>query len=34
MSIIQKFYDNLATQYDKLFLDWNATMREQALILD
>ena len=34
MSIIQTFYDNLATQYDKLFLDWNATTREQAVILD
>ena len=22
MSIIQTFYDNLAAQYDKLFLDW------------
>ena len=34
MSIIQTFYDNLATQYDKLFLDWNATTQEQAVILD
>ena len=34
MDIIQKFYDNLASQYDKLFLDWNSTMHEQALILD
>lgn len=34
MSITQSFYDNLATQYDKLFLDWQATTREQALILD
>lgn len=33
MSIIQTFYDNLATQYDKLFLDWQATTQEQALIL-
>ena len=33
MSIIQTFYDNLATQYDKLFLDWKATTREQAEIL-
>ena len=34
MSIIQTFYDNLASQYDKLFLDWNATTQEQAVILD
>lgn len=34
MSIIQTFYNNLATQYDKLFLDWQATTREQAEILD
>ena len=33
MSIIQKFYDNLATQYDKLFLDWQETTQEQAEIL-
>ena len=30
---IQTFYNNLATQYDKLFLDWQATTREQAEIL-
>ena len=34
MDIIQSFYDNLASQYDKLFLDWQATTEEQALILD
>jgi len=34
MDIIQTFYDNLATRYDKLFLDWHATTREQAEILD
>lgn len=34
MSITQTFYNNLATQYDKLFLDWQATTREQAEILD
>ena len=34
MSITQTFYDNLASQYDKLFLDWQAATREQALILD
>ena len=33
MSIIQTFYNNLATQYEKLFLDWQATTREQAEIL-
>lgn len=34
MSIIQTFYDSLASQYDKLFLDWQATTREQAVMLD
>ena len=34
MNITQTFYDNLATQYDKLFLDWDAATREQAEILD
>ena len=33
LSIIQSFYDNLATQYDKLFSDWQATTQEQAEIL-
>lgn len=34
MSVTQTFYDNLATQYDKLFLDWQSTTIEQALILE
>lgn len=34
MNITQTFYDNLATQYDKLFLDWQSTTHEQALILN
>jgi len=34
MDIVQTFYDNLASKYDKLFLDWSKTTREQALILD
>ena len=34
MNIIQTFYDDLASQYDKLFLDWQAASREQAIILD
>ena len=34
MNIIQSFYDHLATQYDKLFLDWQSTTREQAVILE
>jgi len=33
MDIIQTFYDNLASQYDKLFLDWDETINEQATIL-
>lgn len=31
--IIQSFYDNMATQYDKLFLNWRATAGEQARLL-
>ena len=34
MNITQTFYDNMASQYDKLFLDWTATTKEQAVILD
>lgn len=34
MDITQSFYDNMATQYDKLFLDWQAATREQAVILN
>ena len=33
MKMIQTFYDNMAPQYDKLFLDWQATTQEQAVIL-
>lgn len=34
MDITQKFYDNLASQYDKLFLDCQSATQEQALILE
>ena len=34
MDIIQSFYDDLATRYDRLFLDWQATTREQAGLLE
>ena len=34
MNIIQTFYDDMATSYDKLFLNWQAATREQAVILD
>lgn len=34
MNIIQTFYDNLASHYDKLFFDWQATIQEQAVILN
>lgn len=34
MDIIQSFYDNMASQYDKLFLDWHAAAKEQADILE
>jgi len=33
MNITQSFYDNLASRYDKLFLDWTATSREQGELL-
>ena len=34
MDITQTFYDNLASHYDKLFLDWQSTTHEQAVILN
>jgi 2-polyprenyl-3-methyl-5-hydroxy-6-metoxy-1,4-benzoquinol methylase len=34
MSIVQTFYDDMASQYDKLFLDWESTTKEQAVILN
>ena len=34
MNITQTFYDHLASQYDKLYYDWQATTQEQAEILD
>ena len=34
MNIIQTFYDDMATRYDKLFLDWETESDEQAVILD
>lgn len=34
MDITQTFYDSLASQYDKLFFDWQATTKEQAVLLD
>ena len=33
MNIVQTFYDDMASQYDKLFLDWESTTKEQAEIL-
>ena len=34
MSIVQTFYDSLACDYDKLFLNWEEATKEQATILD
>ena len=34
MDITQNFYNNMASQYDKLFQDWQSTVREQADILN
>ena len=33
MDITQTFYDRMAAQYDKLFLDWQSATHEQAVIL-
>lgn len=33
MDIVQSFYDSLAPQYDKLFLDWKSATDQQALML-
>ena len=33
VDIIQTFYNSMASRYDRLFFDWNATTHEQALIL-
>lgn len=34
MNITQSFYNSLASQYDKLFADWQAATQEQAVILN
>jgi len=34
MDITQTFYNNLAAQYDKLFLDWQTTVQKQAALLN
>lgn len=34
MDIVQSFYDNMAAHYDKLFLNWQETTQEQAVILE
>ena len=34
MNITQTFYDNMASHYDKLFMDWQSAAAEQAVILD
>lgn len=34
MNVIQTFYDSLASKYDRLFQDWEAESRAQAVILD
>lgn len=34
MDIVQTFYDDLASSYDRLFKDWTAETRDQACILD
>lgn len=33
MDIVQTFYDNMASEYDKLFSDWEASSNEQGLML-
>ena len=34
MNIVQTFYDEMASQYEKLFLDWDVEAKEQAGILE
>lgn len=34
MDITQEFYNNIASQYDKLFQDWQSSIHEQAVILN
>ena len=34
MDIVQSFYDEMAADYDRLFENWQKTVREQAEILD
>ena len=34
MDITQEFYDKLASQYDKLYEDWTAAIKEEAAMLD
>lgn len=34
MDIVQTFYDDVATKYEKLFSDWHTEAKEQAIILD
>ena len=33
INITQSFYNSMASQYDKLFLDWETTTHEQAAFL-
>ena len=34
MDITQNFYDNMASQYDKLYADWQAAVDEEGAMLD
>ena len=34
MDIVQKFYNNMAQKYDKLFSDWDTAVKEEAEMLD
>ena len=34
MDIIQEFYNNLSSHYDKLFANWDESVKEQADIID
>ncbi|HAM69645.1 MAG TPA: SAM-dependent methyltransferase, partial [Ruminococcus sp.] len=33
MDITQTFYNNMASKYDRLFADWNASVVQQAELL-
>ena len=33
-NVVQTFYDDIASQYDKFYLDWDDAVREEAQFLE